>query len=58
MSSKIKNFFYGRRKGRKISLNNSKLVEDYGYKFFLRDEQICNLKYYKNKKNILEMDKI
>ena len=50
-----KKIFYGRRKGRKISASNSKLLENYGYKFFLKEEQISKLKFYKDKRNILEI---
>ena len=47
--------FYGRRKGRKISFTNLKLVEDYSYKFYLREEQICELEFNEYNKNILEI---
>ena len=55
MFKKNKNFFYGRRKGRKISFTNLKLVEDYSYKFYLREEQICELEFNEYNKNILEI---
>ena len=47
--------FYGRRKGRKISSANSKLVNDYSYKFYLKEDHICKLKNYEYNKNILEI---
>ena len=47
--------FYGRRKGRRISLMNLKLLEDYGCKFYLHEDQICKLALHKYKKNILEI---
>ncbi len=47
--------FYGRRKGRKVSSTISKLVEDYSYKFYLQEDQICKLKLHENEKNILEI---
>ena len=57
IDSFIKNekFFYGRRKCRKISSTNSKLLKDLSYKFYLREEQICKLKLNEDKKNILEI---
>ena len=55
MFSNNKNSFYGRRKGRKISSTNIKLLENYGHKFYLREEQISKLRLYKLKKNILEI---
>ena len=49
------NFFYGRRKGRKVSSSNSKIVDDYSYKFYLQEEKISKLKLNENNKNILEI---
>ena len=47
--------FYGRRKGRRISLTNLKLLENYSNKFYLQEEQICKLAPYEYNKNILEI---
>ena len=47
--------FYGRRKGRKISSTNLKLVKDYSNKFYLKEDHICKLKFQKYNKNILEI---
>ena len=47
--------FYGRRKGRRISSMNLKLLEDYNNKFYLQEDQICNLPLNKYNKNILEI---
>ena len=47
--------FYGRRKGRKISNSNSKLVKDFSYKYYLLEEQIDKLKLSENNKNVLEI---
>ena len=47
--------FYGRRKGRRISSLNLKLLEDYSNKFYLNEDQICNLAPHKYNKNILEI---
>ena len=47
--------FYGRRKGRRISSKNLKLLEDVSYKFYLQEEQICKLALYEYNKNILEI---
>ena len=47
--------FYGRRKGRRISSTNLKLLEDYGNKFYLQEDQIYNLALYEYNKNILEI---
>ena len=47
--------FYGRRKGRRISSKNLKLLEDATNKFFLQEEQICKLALQKYNKNILEI---
>mgnify|MGYP001238353553 CR=1 FL=1 len=55
MSPEKKKYFYGRRKGRKISSTNSKLVNDFCHKFYLKEEQIFKLKYHEYKKNILEI---
>ena len=48
-------YFYGRRKGRKISTTNSKLVKDFSYKYYLLEEQINKLKLNENNKNVLEI---
>ena len=47
--------FYGRRKGRRISSMNLKLLENYSNKFYLQEEQICKLVPYEYNKNILEI---
>ena len=47
--------FYGRRKGRRISSMNLKLLENYSNKFYLQEEQICKLAHYEYNKNILEI---
>ena len=47
--------FYGRRKGRRISSMNLKLLEDYSNKFYLHEDQICKLAPHKYNKNILEI---
>ncbi len=47
--------FYGRRKGRRISSTNLKLLENYSNKFYLQEEQICKLAPYEYNKNILEI---
>ena len=47
--------FYGRRKGRRISSMNLKLLEDYSNKFYLDENQICKLAHYEYNKNILEI---
>ena len=47
--------FYGRRKGRRISSKNLKLLEDYSYKFYLQEDQICKLALNEYNKNILEI---
>ena len=47
--------FYGRRKGRRISSTNLKLLENYSNKFYLQEEQICKLASYEYNKNILEI---
>ena len=47
--------FYGRRKGRRISSMNLKLLEDYSSKFYLHEDQICNLVPHEHNKNILEI---
>ena len=51
----MENFFYGRRKGWKISSTNSKLLRDFSYKFYLVEEQIHKLKINECNKNILEI---
>ena len=55
MFHKTENKFYGRRKGRKVSFSNSRIVEDYSYKFYLQEEQISELKLNEHNKNILEI---
>ena len=47
--------FYGRRKGRRISSMNLKLIENYSNKFYLHEDQICKLVPYEYNKNILEI---
>ena len=47
--------FYGRRIGRKISSTNLKLLRDFSYKFYLREDQIFKLKINEYNKNILEI---
>jgi len=47
--------FYGRRKGRRISSTNLKLLEDYSNKFYLHEDQICKLSPHEYNKNILEI---
>ena len=47
--------FYGRRKGRRISSKNLKLLEGYSNKFYLHEDQICKLVPYEYNKNILEI---
>ncbi len=49
------NFFYGRRKGRKISYTNLKIVKDYSHKFYLEDNQILELASHGYNQNILEI---
>ena len=55
MFSKNQKKFYGRRKGRRISSTNLKLLENYSNKFYLQEEQICKLAHYEYNKNILEI---
>ena len=55
MFSKNQKKFYGRRKGRRISSTNLKLLENYSNKFYLQEEQICKLAPYEYNKNILEI---
>lgn len=55
MNFKYEKFFYGRRKGRKISSTNLKILRDFGYKFYLQEDQIYKLKINENYKNILEI---
>ena len=55
MFQKTENKFYGRRKGRKVSFSNSRIVENYSYKFYLQEEQISKLKLSEYNKNILEI---
>ena len=47
--------FYGRRKGRKISSANSKIVKDYSNQFYLKEDHICKLKNHEYNRNILEI---
>ena len=47
--------FYGRRKGRRISSMNLKLLEDHSSKFYLHEDQICKLAPHEFNKNILEI---
>ena len=47
--------FYGRRKGRRISSMNLKLLEDFSYKFYLQEDQISKLASHEYNKNILEI---
>jgi len=47
--------FYGRRNGRRISSTNLNLLEDFSYKYYLREEQIYKLKINEYNKNILEI---
>ena len=47
--------FYGRRKGRRISSMNLKLIENYSNKFYLYEDQISKLAPYEYNKNILEI---
>ena len=46
---------YGRRKGRRISSMNLKLLEDYSNKFYLNEDQISKLAPNEYNKNILEI---
>ena len=55
MFQKTEKKFYGRRKGRKISSSNLRVLKDYSYKFYLQEEQISKLKLSENNKNILEI---
>ena len=47
--------FYGRRKGRRISSMNLRLLEDSSHKFYLQEDQISKLVLHKYNKNILEI---
>ena len=47
--------FHGRRKGRRISSMNLKFLEDFSYKFYLQEDQICKLPLQEYNKNILEI---
>ncbi len=47
--------FYGRRKGRKISSKNFKLVKDFSHRFYLQDDQIFQLELRGYNQNILEI---
>ena len=44
--------FYGRRKGRRISPMNVKLLDDYSNKFYLHEDHINNLAPHEYNKNI------
>ena len=55
MFSKNQKKFYGRRKGRRISLMNLKLLEDHSNKFYINEDQVFKLAPYENNKNILEI---
>ena len=55
MFQKTEKKFYGRRKGRKISTSNSRIIEDHSYKFYLKEEQISEFKLNQYDKNILEI---
>ena len=55
MFQKNKVLFYGRRKGRRISSANLKLVEDYSHKFYLQEEQFHKIKPNEHSKIILEI---
>ena len=55
MFLKNKKKFYGRRKGRRISPMNLKLLEDSSKKFYLHEDQICKLAPSGYNKNILEI---
>ena len=47
--------FYGRRKGRKISSTNVKLIKDFSHKFYIQDDQFFKLTPYEYNQNILEI---
>ena len=55
MFSKSENLFHGRRKGRKISASNLKLLDVSSCKFYLNEDQIGKLKLNQLNKNILEI---
>ncbi len=55
MNSKSEIYFYGRRKGRKISPTNLKLLNDSSYKFYLRHDHLDESKLKNYNKNILEI---
>ena len=55
MFKKNKNSFYGRRKGRKLSSSNIKLLKDYSQKFYLQEDQLHKIEFNENNKNILEI---
>ena len=48
-------YFYGRRKGRKISSANLKLIDDFSYKFYLKEDQIDELYLKQHNEKILEI---
>ena len=55
MLQKTEKKFYGRRKGRKVSSSNSRIINDFSYKYYLQKEQISKLNHNEYKKNILEI---
>ncbi len=55
MFLKNKKSFFGRRKGRKISSTNLKLLKDHSHKFYLKDDKIQNLNFNEYCKIILEI---
>ena len=55
MFQKTEKKFYGRRKGRKISSSNSKIIEDHSNEFYIREEQISKFELNQYDKNILEI---
>ena len=55
MSLEKQKNFYGRRKGRKISSKNFKLVKDFSHRFYIQDEQIFKLVPHEYNKIILEI---
>ena len=55
MFQKTEKKFYGRRKGRKISSSNLRIIEDHSYKFYIKEEQISEFKLNQYDKNILEI---
>ena len=55
MFQKTEKKFYGRRKGRKISSSNSRIIEDHSYKFYIREDEVSKFKLNQYDKNILEI---